>query len=212
MKTERASERSACGVRARMGVILVAVVMLCGAAMAPGNLINGSFEDGLNGWSGSGFSAVTGPHTPTDGQSYAHASFTDSQPGSATLWQPFVIPSDADQFLIDIALYSIGQGQSANASLVVGPGSLTLWEYVFGAGALVGPENHFRRSSTDLSAYAGQQATLLFEVSVVPVEGYTATARLDIDRIQITRIPEPTTMLLAAGLAGGGVRRWRCRG
>jgi hypothetical protein len=191
---------------------MVAVAILCGTGGAAGNVINGSFEDGLSGWSGTGFAAVTGPHTPTDGQYYAHASFTDSQPGSATLSQQFVIPSDADQFLIDIALYSIGQGQSANASLVVGPGSLTLWEYVFGAGTLVGPENHFRRSSTDLSSYAGQQATLLFEVSVVPVQGYTATARLDIDRIQITRIPEPTTMLLAAGLAVVGDRRWRRRG
>jgi len=60
--------------------LAVVIIALTSAPVAMADLINGSFEDGLDGWSSLGLTGtrgVVGPHSPTDGDSQAALQATE---------------------------------------------------------------------------------------------------------------------------------------
>ncbi|MHB1157744.1 MAG: PEP-CTERM sorting domain-containing protein [Phycisphaerales bacterium] len=197
MKANNAAYRAGC-IRAEWMMVFATVVMLA-ANSARGGIVNGGFEDGLNGWTVTGgFTAVTGPHLPTEGTHYATADFTQSQPGSASMSQTFTVPAQATWLYVDlVAQYTGPTGQIESDLILPGNQHVILWQLP--GGVFVPPENNFKRYHYDLSGYQGQVVTLSFAASAMPFEGFTSSAYVHVDRIVI--VPEPATIaLLGMGL------------
>ncbi|MFA7236122.1 MAG: PEP-CTERM sorting domain-containing protein [Phycisphaeraceae bacterium] len=193
MKTDNAAHRAGC-IRAEWMMVFAMVVALA-VNNAPGGIVNGGFEDGLNGWSGGGFIVSTSPKTPTEGTHYAGAEFEQGQSGTKTLWQQFTVPAGTQWLYADLAL--IGFGGIKKAQLILPTGTIELWLPPAENMGMVNAD--FTRYRYDISAYAGQPDLLTLNFEVI-ADG-SASARLFVDRIALEAVPEPATIaLLGMGL------------
>lgn len=106
--------------------------------------------------------------------------------GQGRIEKSFVLSVDAQMLWCDIRGLSANGRFDANLEL---PGGLivALWYQ---------PPNtwhgDFVRHSVDVSAYAGQQVRLVFETYASP----NCSAELYVDRIQITTLPSPATLVI----------------
>jgi hypothetical protein len=171
----------------RFFAMLIALFVGVIGSSARAGIINGSFEDGLNGWTATTFAAVTGPFTPTDLTHYAWAGGLTG----ASLSQTFTLDNDAGLLCLDMILVSVNN--SSDAKLILpGDVEVTIWQL---SGSTLVDSGPFRRYSYDVSDYAGQSVTLEFTIT----GNVSTSAQIGVDRILVKDAPEPATLALLAG-------------
>lgn len=201
-------------------VVLVTLVLSCAVSNAD-PLQNASFESGTlePGWSVSGEGTysgwVTGIGPHTDGSNHAYIEAFDEYfpdfeepelslvfPSNVRLTQTFDVSALAQSMSIDIA-YS-------DSSALQG-GIIEVYLEVSGGTAIdfaVNPSDElFHTYSADISAAAGNTATIRLEISS-PYAGEFEFSSMAVDNIVITEVPEPATLSLLA-LGGMGLLRRR---
>lgn len=191
-------------------IVTLATLAYSCAVSSASPLQNASFESGAlePGWSVSGegiydgyvIGIGTGPkHAHIEAWDEYFPDFENPElglvfPSNVRLTQTFDVPALAQSMFIDIAfLDSSGLGDAIVEVRLDRTGFTSIYFTVNPSDEL------FHTYSADISAAAGQAATIWFEISS-PMLGETMYATLDVDNIVITEVPEPATLsLLAAG-------------
>jgi hypothetical protein len=227
--TETAKQPTNLRKRARHFQIVLACILFGVPAPAPraAVLVNGSFENGLTGWS---TSDLSNPLTPlqvvsngfnngwffstvaTAGQYSLVTGFDGAGPGTISFAQDIgTVDSASDLVSLDYRaqwqmLAPDGSTRDRTFTLVVRPagGGLTLGSFqIIDAQFGTMHDTGFQTANIDLSAFIGQNVQLSFQ-AYIP-EYFTGPGFMEVDNIRLSAVPEPSTLLLAGAFAVGFV-------
>lgn len=207
------------------------VVLVCVWVSAPiltlqgAVIVNGSFENGFNGWI---TNDLASPQTPlqvaangfnngfffstqaTDGQFSLVSGFDGAGPGTISFAQ--------DVGTVDVTSHWLsfdyraawqmlppdGSTQDRTFNLVIEPGGggPAIGDFsILTAKALTSDDTGFQSPSLDLSQYMGEDIRLSFEFFIP--ESFTGPGFMEVDNIQLSDVPEPSTFVLSGAFAAG---------
>jgi hypothetical protein len=188
-------------------------------------ILNGSFENGFTGWI---TNDLASPLTPlqvatngfnngfffstqaTDGQYSLVSGFDGAGPGTISFAQDIGTVDITSRWLsFDYRaawqmLPPDGATQDRTFNLVIEPGGggPAIGSFlILTAKALTSDDTGFQSPSLDLSPYMGEDIRLSFEFYIP--EFFTGPGFMEVDHIQLSDVPEPSTLVLAGAFTAG---------
>ncbi|MHC4908256.1 MAG: hypothetical protein ACYTF9_00850 [Planctomycetota bacterium] len=208
--------------------LLITAVAVCGVAAGSANadIVNGSFEDGMNGWTvvdnpapffpldsyAAGTANTFGwpwDNTPTDG-AFSMVTGWDGAAGNISISQDVLIDGGTLEFDYRAAWdTTFGATLPRDFSAIIsGTGGGPVLDSMLFLSA--DPDTQVTDTgqlagSMDVSAFLGQTVTLTFEWTVPELN--TGPAQFDLDNVRLTPTPGALALLGLAGLCGRRRRR-----